>query len=82
MLRTELALGPSIAYSTTVFVRGGQALVTYPEQEPRARGCREQEVAAETGNLSTWLPQVLGGPLRCPDGFNEMGTALNYCKPQ
>lgn len=59
-------------------MQGGQAQVTYPEQEPRARGCREQEVAAETGNLSTWLPQVLGGPQRYP----EMGTALNYCKPQ
>lgn len=39
-------------------MQGGQALVTHTEEESRARGHREQEVAAEPGDLRTGLSQV------------------------
>lgn len=62
----ELVVWLSTATSTAVFVQGGQALVTHTEQESRARGLREQEVATEPGDLSTGLSQVWAAP-ECPD---------------
>lgn len=43
-------------------MQGGRALVTHAEEESRARGQGEQEVAAEPGDLSTGLSQVWAVP--------------------